>query len=155
MVNYAKHYFNYERTLKHLLYPFKVRYVFLFLPFFPNFFQTLAYMLIWSSKVVTWVWFQAWAILLAKNNARSWEVAHFSQSIKWLASWKIQMLRSVRKTELFLGQPTLHVVRSFIFLIGIFFAMYLLMFQKMVKNIFIKARFEQVSHSIYLPEKFY
>ena len=61
----------------HLLYPFKARYVFFFFKYF--FFQTLAYMLIWSSKVVTWVWFLAWAILLAKNNARSWKVAHFSQ----------------------------------------------------------------------------
>ena len=61
----------------HLLYPFKARYV--FFKKILNFFQTLAYMLIWSSKVVTWVWFLAWAILLAKNNARSWKVAHFSQ----------------------------------------------------------------------------
>ena len=74
VANYAKHCFNYKRAFT---LPFQSEMCFFKKDF--EFFQTLAYMLIWSSKVVTWVWFLAWAILLAKNNARSWKVAHFSQ----------------------------------------------------------------------------
>ena len=83
LVNYAKHYFDYKRTFT---LPFQSEICIFFKKNISIFFQTLVYMLIWSSKVVTWVWFLAWAILLAKNNARSWKVALFSQSTSWLVS---------------------------------------------------------------------